>query len=213
MDKLAPASVRRDRRKENASLTQAALHAAGLRLFGAQGYEATSIGSICAEAKVTTGALYHHYGDKKGLFAAIVEEIDGNLVVAAESASSRILAQGGEPWAAFLATIDSVLNAGMDPAGRRIMLTDAPAVLGATAWEAIRQKHGLGAMVKSVQFLQSRDIFGREDPTRLARIILGTLYGAIESLPNEPRRSARALTEARRWVHAMLVALRRDISP
>lgn len=207
-----PVSDKTDKRKENASQTQAALRAAGVRLFGEQGYEATAIGSLCAEANVTTGALYHHYGDKKGLFKAIVEEIDGNLVTTAEAASRDVLEQGGDAWEAFLATIDVVLMAGMNPAGRRIMLTDAPAVLGADAWEEIRRRHGLGAMVRSVQYLQSRKIFGREDPIRLARIILGTVYGAVESLPDNPRQMKAALKEARHWVHAMLLALRNDIS-
>jgi len=204
--------VKQDKRKENATQTQAALRAAGCRLFGLQGYEATSIGSICAEANVTTGALYHHYCDKRGLFAAIVEEIDANLVKAAAEAGSEVLEKGGEPWDAFLASVDVVLWAGTDLPRRRIVLTDAPAVLGAEAWEDLRQRQGLGAMTRSVQYLQACNVFGKQDPQRLARVILGLLYGAIESLPDDAQRIEAALADARRWVHAMLLALRRDIS-
>ena len=71
---------KRDGRKENASNTQAALQLAALEWFSAHGYEKASVGSICADANVTAGALYHHYGDKKGLFAAVVEQVDARLV-------------------------------------------------------------------------------------------------------------------------------------
>ena len=69
-----------DGRKSNAAQTQAALKAAGRQLFGQRGYEATALGALCERAGVTTGALYHHFGDKKGLFAAVAEDLDAGLV-------------------------------------------------------------------------------------------------------------------------------------
>ncbi|OYU45367.1 MAG: hypothetical protein CFE44_07865 [Burkholderiales bacterium PBB4] len=197
-----------DGRRENASATQAALMASAARLIGQNGYGAASVGSICAEAHVTAGALYHHYGDKKGLFAALVESIDAQLVAAALQAGARVLEQSGSHWAAFLATTDTVLAAGLDVPLRRIMLTEAPAVLGAKVWGEIRQRQGLGAMQRHIQALQGHGIFVQHTPHRLAPIILGTLYGAIESLPEQPDAVPAALEEAKRCVHAMLEALR-----
>ena len=78
-----------DGRKTNAAATQAALRAAGRTLFGQLGYEATSLGALCAAAGVTTGALYHHFGDKKGLFAAVAEELDAGLVQLTAQARAR----------------------------------------------------------------------------------------------------------------------------
>ncbi len=54
---------------------------AALQWFSAQGFEKAPVGSICADAGVTVGALYHHDGDKKGLFVAVVEELDARLVL------------------------------------------------------------------------------------------------------------------------------------
>ena len=82
--------TKRDGRKENANATQAALQSAALRWFSEQGYEKAPVGSICADAGVTVGALYHHYGDKKGLFAAVVEQVDAQLVQAAMAASHAL---------------------------------------------------------------------------------------------------------------------------
>ena len=200
--------VKPDGRRENASATQAALMASAARLIGLHGYGAASVGSICAEANVTAGALYHHYGDKKGLFAALVESIDAQLVAAALQTGSRVLEAGGSPWDAFLATTDTVLAAGLDVPLRRIMLTEAPAVLGAKVWGEIRQRQGLGSMQRHIRVLQGQGIFLQHNPQRLAPIILGTLYGAIESLPDQAEGVPQALQEAKRCVHAMLEALR-----
>jgi AcrR family transcriptional regulator len=194
-----------DGRKANAASTQAALRAVGRKLFGQLGYEATSLGAICAEAGVTTGALYHHFGDKKGLFAAVAEELDEGLVQLTAAARSKALARGADPWQAFMAAIDVFLQAGLNPEGRRIGLTDAPAVLGAQGWLEIRERHGLGAMVQTVHTLQSLNLLPQGDARLRARLILGLLYGAVEALAHQPEDAAQtALAETRGLVHAML---------
>jgi AcrR family transcriptional regulator len=198
-----------DGRLENAALTRAALRAAGRKLFGTLGYDASGVGALCAEAKVTSGALYHHFGDKKGLFAAVAEELDSSLVLLAAAASAKASARGAGAWDAFLAGIDALLGAGVDPLGRRIGLTDAPAVLGADGWIAIRERHGLGAMMGAVQALQHGGELAAGDPRRLARLILALVYGAIEALPDDPASSGAALAESTRLLHTMLAALRR----
>ena len=203
----SPAPAKPDGRKENAAATQAALRAAGRRLFGQLGYEATSVSALCAEAGVTAGALYHHFGDKKGLFAAVAEELDSNLVQLVVKASGDVLAKGGRPWDAFLAGVDALLRAGAEREGRRIGLADAPAVLGSDAWIAIRERHGLGATIRTVKALQALGVLVPGDSRRLARLILGLLYGAIEALPDDPAATETALAETRHMTHAMLRSL------
>lgn len=198
-----------DGRKMNAAATQATLRAVGRRLFGQLGYEATSLGAICSEAGVTTGALYHHFGDKKGLFAAVAEELDEGLVKLTAAARARAIAGGADAWQAFMAAIDVFLQAGLNPEGRRIGLTDAPAVLGAQAWLEIRERHGLGAMVQTVRTLQALGMLPPGDVLLRARLILGLLYGAVEALAHQPEDAAQAaLAETRALVHAMLNGMR-----
>ena len=198
-----------DGRKVNATSTQVALRAAGRKLFGQLGYEATALGAICAEAGVTTGALYHHFGDKRGLFAAVAEELDAGLVALTAQARAQALASGADPWQAFLAAIDAFLQAGMNAEGRRIGLTDAPAVLGTQGWLEIRERQGLGAMVQTVRTLQSLDLLPPGDVRMRARLILGLLYGAIEALAQQGVDAPAALADARALVHAMLAGMRR----
>lgn len=198
-----------DGRKANAASTQAALRDVGRRLFGQLGYEATSLGALCAEAGVTTGALYHHFGDKRGLFAAVAEELDEGLVRLTAAARAQALASGADAWQAFMAAIDVFLQAGLNPEGRRIGLTDAPAVLGAQAWLEIRERHGLGAMVQTVRTLQALALLPPGNPLLRARLVLGLLYGAVEALGHQPADTAQdALAQTRVLVHAMLNGMR-----
>lgn len=197
-----------DGRKTNAASTQAALRAVGRRLFGELGYEATSLGAICSEAGVTTGALYHHFGDKKGLFAAVAEELDEGLVKLTAAARDTALANGADAWQAFMAAIDVFLQAGLSPEGRRIGLTDAPAVLGTQGWLEIRERHGLGAMVQTVRTLQALGMLPAGDVLLRARLILGLLYGAVEALAHLPEDAELALAQTRALVHAMLNGMR-----
>jgi AcrR family transcriptional regulator len=200
-------SPKRDGRKENASATQAALQSAALRWFSEQGYEKAPVGNICADAGVTVGALYHHYGDKKGLFAAVAEQVDAGLVQQAFAARKAVIDGGGGTWDAFLASIDTVLRAGANAPLRRLMLVDAPAVLGAQ-WGEIRQRQGLGAMRASIADLQAHGIFQGHDAERLARVVLGALYGGMDSLPDDEAGVQDALTDTRQCLVAMLEGLR-----
>lgn len=203
-----PDALRPDGRKANAATTRAALLAQAQRLFGELGYEGAPLGRICEAAGATTGALYHHFGDKKGLFAAVAESLDEQLVALADQARHKALEAGADAWHSFLAAVDALLQAGSSVQGRRIGLVDAPAVLGADAWLAIRERHGLGAMVRVVKALQAAGLMVQGDPVRQARIVLGLLYGAMEALPADARAVPKALAETRALVHAMLEAMR-----
>jgi AcrR family transcriptional regulator len=197
-----------DGRKANAETTQAALRSAGRRLFGELGFEKTALGALCTEAGVTTGALYHHFGDKKGLFAAVAEELDAALVRLVQGAMAQAAQAGATPWDAFLAGMDAFLAAAQDAQARRIGLTDAPAVLGTQGWLAIRERQGLGAMVRTVQGLQAAGALSSGDARLRARLVLGLLYGALEALDHDPRPWEQALPDARALLHAMLAGLR-----
>jgi len=65
---------------ERRATTRAALMAAGRRLFAERGYDNVSSEDIVAAAGVTRGALYHHFDGKRGLFAAVYEEVEAEFV-------------------------------------------------------------------------------------------------------------------------------------
>ena len=62
--------------------TRARILEAALAEFRDRGYERTGLRRIAAAARVTTGAVYNHFGSKEGLFDALVGENAAELVAA-----------------------------------------------------------------------------------------------------------------------------------
>jgi AcrR family transcriptional regulator len=104
----------------------------GRTIFADAGYAAASMEEIVQRAGVTRGALYHHFGSKEGLFRAVLEDVQAEVARRVESAADA----QGDLWTQLMAGCHAFLEASLDPAFQRIMLLDAPAVLG---WETWRQ--------------------------------------------------------------------------
>ena len=106
--------------------------------FAAFGYEATSTEALVEEAGLTRGALYHHFGSKQGLFEAVIKVVQGRLTQAVVEAS----ADGQDPWASFISGCHAWLDVATEPTVRRILLLDAPAVLGWERWLSLDEEGG-----------------------------------------------------------------------
>lgn len=128
------------RREAEAQATRDALIQAALDLFAERGYAAVGTEEIVARARVTRGALYHHFHDKRDLFRAVHERVESELMdrVTARMASTE------DPWELMVNGMRAFLEACEEPAVKRIALTDAPAVLGWEEWREIDNRHGLG---------------------------------------------------------------------
>src|SRR5688572_25346668 len=112
------------KRSEYAEATKRDLVEVARRLFAERGYAGTSLDHVVAEAGVTKGALYHHFENKKELFAAVAERVEADL--------TALVGQGMErdPWRALVAGIERYLDAALDAEVQNILLIDAPTVLG-----------------------------------------------------------------------------------
>jgi AcrR family transcriptional regulator len=128
------------RRETEARATREALIEAALELFTERGYAAVGTEEIVAQAKVTRGALYHHFEDKRDLFRAVFQRVEGGLM---ERIGARMKA-AGDPWELMLNGMRSFLDACEEPAVKQVALTDAPSVLGWQEWREIDNRHGLG---------------------------------------------------------------------
>lgn len=125
---------------ERRDATRAALLTAGRGLFGERGYDAVGTAEIVAAAGVTRGALYHHFDGKKGLFAAVFEETERELVgnFPVEELT------GPDPLSNLLRAVETFLRLSLESHLQRIALLDGPAVLGWEAWHEIEARYGLG---------------------------------------------------------------------
>ncbi|KKB86317.1 TetR family transcriptional regulator [Devosia limi DSM 17137] len=131
-----------------AAATRQMLIAVARQLFADKGYAETGTPEIVAAAGVTRGALYHHFADKAALFRAVVEEEHALLAMAINSATAGDDETG--PVKALLAGGDAFLSAMQDEGRRRILLIDAPAVLGRAELDAIDGRHGLRTLIEGV---------------------------------------------------------------
>ena len=121
----------KSRREENVDATRGALLAGALELFAGKGFAATSLDDVATAARVTKGALYHHFpGGKAALFEAVFEAVDAEL---GERIAAAIPA-GASAWEVVHTGLDAYLETCTDPVVRRIVFQEGPTVLGAARW-------------------------------------------------------------------------------
>jgi len=161
-------------RSEQVAQTRAALVSAGRRLFGASGFAATSVEDIAREARVTTGALYHHFPTKAAVFEAVFEQVHAELLAASMSAA----ADGGDIVDLLLAGFGVFLDQVLEPEVQRILLTDAPAVLGLTRFIELDERYAFPATVAALTAANEAGTLRVDDPPTLARLLLGALTRA-----------------------------------
>jgi len=155
------------RRQEYADATRDALLESARKRFIQDGYAATSIEQVVRDARVTRGALYHHFQSKTDLFIAVFEQVETQTM----RRLTDVLSSVADPWQAAMIALDAYLEACLTPAYRRIVLEDGPLALGWRRWRALDQLHTLDFLE---QILSSLIRGGqlRPQPTRLlARII------------------------------------------
>ena len=140
-------------------------------LFGARGYAGVGTEEIVRAAGVTRGALYHQFRDKADLFAAVAEEVEAEI-------SARISAGAGaatDPVEALRAGTRLFLDACADPDVERIILLDAPAVLGWEAWRDLAGRYGLGLVRLGLQSAIDAGAIVPQPIAPLAHILIGAL--------------------------------------
>ena len=128
--------------KERTEATRLALIEAARRLFVDKGYAETATPDIVAEAGVTRGALYHHFEDKKALFRATLER--EAEAVAAHIDAVSIPARS--PREALLLGASAYFDAMTEPGRTRLLLLEAPAVLGFESVGAIDRQNAEGTL-------------------------------------------------------------------
>jgi AcrR family transcriptional regulator len=114
------------RRIETMEENRVKLISAGRRAFAASGFAEASMDELTANVGLTRGALYHNFGDKKGLLAAVVAQVDGEMAQRAQQAGKA----AADKWEGLLAEGSAYIEMALDPEVRRIVLLDGPAFLG-----------------------------------------------------------------------------------
>ncbi|MCA6953869.1 TetR/AcrR family transcriptional regulator [Pectobacterium polaris] len=152
--------------------TRATLLATARKVFSERGYADTSMDDLTAQASLTRGALYHHFGDKKGLLVAVVEQIDAEMDERLQVISDT--AEDG--WEGFRRRCRAYLEMALEPEIQRIVLRDARAVLGGASPDS--QRHCVESMQRLIDNLIRQGVVADADPQALASLIYGSLAEA-----------------------------------
>lgn len=158
-------------RAEQVVQTRAALTAAGRLLFGRDGFAATSVDDLAREARVTTGALYHHFPSKMALFEAVFEDVHTELLEASAQAAA-----GAPGSLEFLSrALESFLDSVLEPDVQRIVITDAPAVLGIARFTELDERYAFAEIVAVLEAAVAQGELRVDDPETFTRLLLGAL--------------------------------------
>jgi AcrR family transcriptional regulator len=178
------------RRAEQAEGTRTALVDAARSLFAERGYAAVATEEIVAAARVTRGALYYHFEDKRDLFRAVYAEADRELV----ERTIQAAAAESDPWQELLTGCDAFMDACIDPALQRIVFLDAPSVLGWREWhEAAEAVSALNAITFALQAAVDAGAIALANVPASAHLVLGALNEAGLSIAHaDDPRQARA---------------------
>ncbi|MBN3238485.1 TetR family transcriptional regulator [Pectobacterium versatile] len=152
--------------------TRATLLATARKVFSERGYADTSMDDLTAQASLTRGALYHHFGDKKGLLAAVVEQIDAEMDERLQAISDT----AEDAWEGFRRRCCAYLEMAREPEIQRIVLRDARAVLGGASPDS--QRHCVESMQRLIDNLIRQGVVADVDPQALASLIYGSLAEA-----------------------------------
>ncbi len=197
--------ARPTRREENARATRALLLATARELFGQRGFTDVGIEEIAARAGVTTGALYHHFGNKRGLFRAVFEAMEADLLERAIAIGSEY----GDLWQGLEAGIGATLEASLAPDFQQIALRDARTVLSAAEWRAIVDRYSFGRLRAAVEGFMGSGVIAPGSPEMVARVLI-SLVGELAMSIGAAEDPQSARREAERLVRRTLAALRTE---
>ena len=174
------------------------------RLFAEHGYEGTSIEAVLSAAGVSRGALYHHFAGKEALFEAVVAAVSDQ--VTAELAET--VRDSADPVDAMRTAALAWISLAADPVIQRVVLVDAPSVLGWDRWRAMDDGRTLGALRIMLQAVSDSGRLPSELVGPFAHMILAAL-DEITLVTARAADSKAAVAEARTAVEALLDRLLR----
>lgn len=171
----------KSRREENTAATRAAILATARKHFARKGYAATEIGRIAADARVTTGAVYHHFSGKRDLFQAVAEQLEADILAAAA------VSDESDPWLRIHKGFEKLIDLCASPEVQRITFIEAPQVIGPDAWREIELRYAYGALRQALTALVQAKVVKPYPVDLMARTLLALLHEASAEVVRSKR--------------------------
>lgn len=160
----------KSRREENAEATRAAIVATARKHFTRRGYAEAELANIARDARVTVGAVYHHFSGKKDLFLAVAEELEQQILATAAAPEEP------DPWLRLKAGFEKLIDLCASPDVQRIIFVEAPQVAGPDAWRKIEVRYAYGAVREALAALVKAGIVRPYPVELIARTLLALLH-------------------------------------
>jgi AcrR family transcriptional regulator len=138
-------AMMRSRRTDYSESTKQALVDSAMELFTKNGYASTSLDAIVKRARVTKGALYHHFSGKQALFEAAFNQVEQRTMAQLR----KVIDSGGSPWERALDGVQEYIKVCLDPTYQRLVIREAPVVMGIERWREAEEHFSFG-IVKQV---------------------------------------------------------------
>ena len=162
--------VSRRTQADRSATTRSSLVTAGRRLFAEHGFAGVGTEAIVAEADVTRGALYHHFADKTALFDAVFQEVEADA--AGRLAEQALADPEADARTIMKRSVDAWFDACDDPDIHRILLIDAPSVLGWSRFRELCMQHVLGLIETVLVLGMDAGTFARQPIRPLAHVLI-----------------------------------------
>jgi AcrR family transcriptional regulator len=198
----------RSRREEYAEATYEALLDSAAVCFYENGFAATSLDQVAQRARVTKGAIYHHFASKRDLFMAVLDH--------QEELTGRTITQAGanalSAWDGIVAAFDAFLESLSDPVYQRLCFVEGPTALGFEEWWACGERYEIGIIRNQLERAAAAGILAVEDLDMLAGVLFGAATAGVLAMV----RSENPVVERDRFRSVMLslmAGLVRSASP
>ena len=189
----------RSRREEYAEATYEALLDSASACFFEAGFAATSLDHVAQRARVTKGAIYHHFASKRELFLAVLERQQEQSVGSITQAG----ATAADAWTGIVAAIDVFLETISDPVYQRLCWVEGPSALGVEDWWACGERYEIEVIRQLLDRAAMAGVLVVPDRDMLAHVLFGAVTAGVLGMA----RSKEPFVERDRFRTVMLALM------
>ena len=193
---------RTSRRQQYSASTKRALVDVATELFTERGYAGTSLDEIVGGARVTKGALYHHFSGKQALFEAVFEKVEAE----ASKTIHKAVRGNDDPWEKSMSGLRKFLEVVQEPGYRRIVIQEGPAVLGYERYREQEERSTFGIVQEIVASVLESYALEPSMVETFSRVFFGAMSaaGSAVSSAEDPRRASAEVEAAITFILAGL---------
>ncbi|MDI5976191.1 TetR/AcrR family transcriptional regulator [Amycolatopsis magusensis] len=164
----------RSRRLDYSESTRSALVTSAVGLFTERGYAGTSLDEVARRARVTKGALYHHFSGKQALFEAAFDAVENEVID-----RLRKVRNGPEaPWERAVLCLRTFIKCCLEPEYQRLVVHEAPVVMGWERWREAEEHFSFGLVRDSIEELVDAGELEQVPVDTTSRLLFGALSSA-----------------------------------